>query len=125
MSIANWSGTLLPWSVELAGLKERLGSLFARSETRAQAGLYLDGLIGGVERKNAWQLAEHAGDEAPWRMQAVLGRGFWDAEQARDCDGEAMRETLWHGSLPAWSVVVLVGWTAALGWGASRLFRWH
>jgi ABC-2 type transport system permease protein len=39
--------------------------------------------------------------------------------------GDAMRETLWHGSLPPWSVVVLVGWTAALGWGASRLFRWH
>ncbi|KQS97616.1 ABC transporter permease [Cellulomonas sp. Leaf395] len=39
--------------------------------------------------------------------------------------GEAMRETLMHGALPPWSVVVLVGWTAALGWGASRLFRWH
>lgn len=39
--------------------------------------------------------------------------------------GEAMRETLLHGVLPGWSVVVLVGWTAALGWGASRLFRWH
>ena len=84
MSIAEWSGTSLPWSAELAGLNERLGGLFARSETRAQAGLYLDGLIGGVERKNGWQLAEHVGDEAPWRMQAVLGRGFWDAERARD-----------------------------------------
>jgi ABC-2 type transport system permease protein len=39
--------------------------------------------------------------------------------------GEAMRETLMHGVLPAWSVAVLVGWAAALGWGASRLFRWH
>ena len=39
--------------------------------------------------------------------------------------GEAMRETLIHGVLPGWSVVILVGWTAALGWGASRLFRWH
>lgn len=39
--------------------------------------------------------------------------------------GEAMRETLMHGTLPPWSVVILVGWTAALGWGASRLFRWH
>lgn len=39
--------------------------------------------------------------------------------------GEAMREALQHGTLPAWSVVVLVGWTAALGWGAARLFRWH
>jgi len=39
--------------------------------------------------------------------------------------GEAMRESLLHGMLPPWSVVILVGWTAALGWGAGRLFRWH
>jgi SRSO17 transposase len=65
-------------------LNERLGGLFQRSETRAQAGLYLGGLISGVERENGWQLAEHMSDEAPWRMQAVLGRGFWDAERARD-----------------------------------------
>ena len=39
--------------------------------------------------------------------------------------GEAMRGTLMHGVLPAWSAAVLVGWTTALGWGASRLFRWH
>jgi SRSO17 transposase len=84
MSIAEWSGTSLAWSAELAALNERLGGLFRRSETRAQAGLYLDGLISAVERKNGWQLAEHVGDEAPWRMQAVLGRGFWDAERARD-----------------------------------------
>src|SRR5258708_38607655 len=84
MSIADWSGASLPWTGELSGLKERLGRLFARSETRAQAGLYFDGLIGGVERKKGWQMAENAGDEAPWRMQAVLGRGLWEAEQARD-----------------------------------------
>ena len=84
VSIADWSGASLPWSAELAALKERLGSLFHRAERRGRVGLYLDGLIGGVERKNGWQLAEHAGDAAPWRMQAVLGRGFWDAEQARD-----------------------------------------
>jgi SRSO17 transposase len=84
MSIADWSGTSLPWSAELAGLKERIFCLFRRSETRQQVGLYLDGLIGGVERKNGWQLAEYAGDEAPWRMQAVLGRGLWDAEDAHD-----------------------------------------
>jgi len=39
--------------------------------------------------------------------------------------GDALRETLMHGALPAWSVVVLLAWTAALGWGAGRLFRWH
>jgi SRSO17 transposase len=84
MFVADWSGASLPWSAELSRLKDRLRHLFRRSETRAQVSLYIDGLIGGVERKNGWQLAEHAGDEAPWRMQAVLGRGFWDAERARD-----------------------------------------
>jgi ABC-2 type transport system permease protein len=38
---------------------------------------------------------------------------------------EAMRGALLDGALPPWSVVVLLAWTAALGWGASRLFRWH
>jgi len=39
--------------------------------------------------------------------------------------GEAMRGAFQTGAVPAFSVVVLVGWTAALGWGAARLFRWH
>ncbi|GEL93358.1 ABC transporter permease [Cellulomonas composti] len=39
--------------------------------------------------------------------------------------GEAMRAAFQTGTLPPWSVVVLVAWTAALGWGAARLFRWH
>ena len=47
-------------------------------------GLLLEGLIGGAERKNGWQLAEYAGDPAPWRMQALLGRTQWDQEKARD-----------------------------------------
>ncbi|WP_255181115.1 ABC transporter permease [Cellulosimicrobium cellulans] len=38
--------------------------------------------------------------------------------------GEAMRGALLDGSVPPFSVVVLLGWTAALGWGAGKLFRW-
>lgn len=38
--------------------------------------------------------------------------------------GEAMRGALLDGSVPPYSVVVLLGWTAALGWGAGKLFRW-
>ncbi len=82
MSISAWSGTSLPWYEELAVLKERLGGLFRRASPRRQVGLYLDGLIGGAERKNGWQLAESAGDPAPWRMQALLGRTIWDEGQA-------------------------------------------
>lgn len=86
MDIADWSGPSgpsLPWVADLAGLKARMASLFRRPETRRQVGLYLDGLIGTVERKTGWQLAEHAGDTAPWRIQAVLGRSVWDADAAR------------------------------------------
>src|SRR5262249_57302571 len=92
MLVAGLSVTSLPWRSELSELKERLACVFQRSETREQVGLYLDGLVGGVERKNGWQLAEHAGDDVPWRMQAVVGRGFWGADFARGmCRGYGMR----------------------------------
>jgi len=78
----------------LAELKERVAGVFQHSETREQVGLCLDGSVGGVERKNGWQLAEHAGDEVPWRMQAVLGRGCWDADDARDIRRDYVIERL-------------------------------
>jgi hypothetical protein len=28
--------------------------------------------------------AEAAGDPGPWRQQAILGRGWWDADALRD-----------------------------------------
>ncbi len=39
--------------------------------------------------------------------------------------GEAMRAALNDATIPLVSVVVLVLWTGALGWGASKLFRWQ
>jgi SRSO17 transposase len=84
MAVSDWSGAFLPWFEDLTALKERVGGLFQRAEPRRQVGLLLEGLIGGTARKNGWQLAEYAGDPAPWRMQALLGRTGWDQEKARD-----------------------------------------
>lgn len=39
--------------------------------------------------------------------------------------GEAMRGAFLDGSIPPICVVVLLSWTAGLGWGAGKLFRWH
>ncbi len=39
--------------------------------------------------------------------------------------GEAMRGALSGGGVPPLAIVALVGWTAVLSWGASRLFRWQ
>src|SRR5215208_4640086 len=76
------------WRTELSALHGRLGELFVRSEPRRQAGLYLEGLLSAVERKNGWQLAEHLGDARPWRTQRLLSHVQWADEAARDlCRG--------------------------------------
>src|SRR5919197_3738234 len=72
------------WRAELDRLLARFGRLFVRAEPRQQAGRYLEGLLGPVERKNGWQLAEHLGDARPWRTQRVLSHVLWDEEAARD-----------------------------------------
>jgi SRSO17 transposase len=86
MTIESLDG--LAWQDGLAGLKARLGRLFGRRDARRQAGLYLEGLLSAVERKNGWQLAEAIGDARPWRTQRVLSQVQWDQDAARDlCRG--------------------------------------
>jgi SRSO17 transposase len=72
------------WSVELEGLCERIGPRFGRVEVRRRAGAFLRGLLAGVERKNGWQLAEHAGEHTPDGMQRLLNHARWDPDQVRD-----------------------------------------
>ena len=80
--------SVFDWRSELSALHARLSELFVRSEPRRQAGLYLEGLLSAVERKNGWQLAEHLGDARPWRTQRLLSHVQWDEEAARDlCRG--------------------------------------
>src|SRR4051794_30780219 len=82
------------WRAELDGRLARFGRLFVRAEPREQAGRYLEGLLGPVERKNGWQLAEHLGDARPWRTQRVLSHVLWDEEAARDLCREHAVERL-------------------------------
>jgi SRSO17 transposase len=77
--------------VDLAGWVSRLdavigliGSRFGRSEPRARAGAYLQGLLAGLERKNGWTLAEHAGAVSPDGMQRLLRTADWDVDGVRD-----------------------------------------
>lgn len=84
MSVAVWSGSLLAWERELPALKGRLAPVFGRSETRASAGAFIDGVLSGVARKTGWQLAEQAGLDRPYRMQSLLGRSSWQADALRD-----------------------------------------
>ncbi len=65
-------------------LAGRVGPRFARSEARDRAAAYLRGLLGGAARKNGWQLAEAAGDAAPYGIQQFLYRAAWDPDEVRD-----------------------------------------
>ncbi len=72
------------WTDEFAGVVDRIGPRFARAEARAHAAAYLRGLLGQVERKNSWQLAEAAGDASPYGLQQFLYRATWDPDAVRD-----------------------------------------
>ena len=72
------------WRTALAALQARIGPRFARPEVRQRANRYLAGLLGRVERKNGWQLAEHLGEVGPQGVQRLLNGARWDAEALRD-----------------------------------------
>ena len=72
------------WAAQLHTLTALIGHRFPRSEPRQRAFAYLQGLLSPVERKNGWQLAEQAGDAAPYGVQHLLGRAQWNADAVRD-----------------------------------------
>ena len=84
MAGASIEATLELWACSLRDIKERIRPLFTQERVAASARAFLDGLLGGEPRKTGWMRAEAAGDPGPWRQQAILGRGRWDADGLRD-----------------------------------------
>ena len=84
MAVAEWSGALVDWEAALEELKGAIAPALGRSETRASAGAFIDGLLSSAERKTGWMLAEEAGLERPYRIQSLLGRSSWPADALRD-----------------------------------------
>ena len=94
MSGASMEATLELWASSLREVKGRIRPLFTQARVAQSAGLFLDGLLGPERRKTGWMRAEAAGDPGPWRQQAILGRGQWDADALRDVVREYALETL-------------------------------
>lgn len=82
------------WKRELQRSHDCIADLFVRSEARERSQAYLQGLLSHCERKNGWQLAEWMGEIAPYRVQHLLDRACWDADQARDRLREYALESL-------------------------------
>ncbi|MEZ0077229.1 hypothetical protein ABH927_006613 [Planotetraspora sp. GP83] len=53
------------WIVTCNDLMGRIAHRFSRVEPRRAADAYVRGLLSDVERKNCWNLAEHAGLTGP------------------------------------------------------------
>src|SRR5438270_266328 len=72
------------WAQALARLHARFAPRFARPEPRRRALAYLQGILSSTERKNGWQLAEHAREATPYGMQRLLSSAVWDADLVRE-----------------------------------------
>ena len=94
MSGASIEATLELWASSLRDAKARMRPLFTQERVAASAGRFLDGLLGPERRKTGWMRAEAAGDPGPWRQQAILGRGRWEADALRDIVRDYALETL-------------------------------
>jgi SRSO17 transposase len=94
VSGASIEAALELWASSLRDAKARMRPLFTQERVAASAGRFLDGLLGPERRKTGWMRAEAAGDPGPWRQQAILGRGRWEAEALRDIVRAYALETL-------------------------------
>ncbi len=94
MTGASIEATLELWASSLRDIKARMRPLFRQERMAISAERFVDGLLGEERRKTGWMRAEAAGDPGPWRQQAILGRGLWDADALRDIVRDYALETL-------------------------------
>src|SRR4051812_20102624 len=72
------------WGQQLDPVAHRIGARFARSEACDRVRADLVGLLGPVQRKNAWQVAEPIGDADPYGLPYLMGRADRDPDAVRD-----------------------------------------
>jgi len=118
MSGASIETTLELWASSLREVKRRMRPLFTQERVARSAAHFLDGLLGEERRKTGWMRAEAAGDPGPWRQQAILGRGRWDADGLRDIVRDYALETLADDG-----AVLVVDETGFLKQGKGVLWR--
>ena len=75
---------LAVWVAGLDDLFALVADRFPRVEPRLQARAYVRGLLADIDRKNCWNLAEHAGLTGPQALQRLLRTACWDADAVRD-----------------------------------------
>lgn len=72
------------WVTAFNELGQRIKPAFVRPESYQHALAYMQGLMGIVERKNGWQVAEAVEEATPYAIQHLLDRAKWDCDGMRD-----------------------------------------
>ena len=75
---------VMRWRSSLLQLHARLACYFARPEPYQRLLRFVQAILSSVERKNGWQLAEHARESTPYGMQRLLSQAVWDEDGVRD-----------------------------------------
>lgn len=109
-------GVIEGWTGDFDLLWERAGCCFFRHDLRTRAERYVRGLLGRMERKNGWQMAEYLGDATPHAVQRLLGVAVWDAGRVRD---EIFRYAREHLLQPGEAGVLVVDETGFLKKGVK------
>lgn len=102
------------WELLLQEVKGRLRPLFTQKCVATMANDFLDALLGNEPHKTDWMRTEAAGAPSPWRQQALLELGHWEADALRDTDREYVAEHLTSDE-----VVLVIDETAFLRKGNS------
>jgi SRSO17 transposase len=84
VTVSGVPGEVAAATTELVTLASGLREHFRRAAAHRHVVAYVEGLLGDVERKNGWQLAEYGGYEHPRTIQRVLDRSVWDADAVLD-----------------------------------------
>lgn len=71
---------LTRWNRDLDELCTRMSRLFYRTESKRHGEQYLRGLLGPLEKKNGWTIAEYVGEPEPKALQRFLNLSPWDVE---------------------------------------------
>lgn len=66
------------WAAEFESVFALVAPAFARVEPRRRARLFIQALLGPIEIRTCWQIAEYAGEADPGGMQRLLASASWD-----------------------------------------------
>ncbi len=72
------------WRESLDALMDQISRRFARYDAARNAGAFLLGVLSALESKNCWTMAELSGHQSPDKLQHLLSRAVWEADDIRD-----------------------------------------